>query len=119
MTERFTAFAAACARAAGSPYVFAMTVGLIVAWAVSGPFAGWSDTWQLVANTATTIATTLLVLLVQHTQNRDALAIHAKLDDIISSQPGSNRMMGAEELSLDELRAELDSRRAEAKEDES
>lgn len=107
MRRRFADFAEACACTAGSPWAFALTVALIVIWALAGPFAGWSDTWQLIANTATTIATTLLVLLVQNTQNRDAMAIHAKLDDIITSLPGSNRMVRAERMTVEELKAEV------------
>lgn len=67
----------------GTPYAFAAACGLVILWAVTGPLFGYSDTWQLVINTATTIVTFLMVFLVQSTQNRDARALHLKLDEIL------------------------------------
>jgi len=77
---------------------------LIIGWALTGPYFGYSDTWQLVVNTATTIVTFLMVFLIQNTQNRDAKAIHLKLDEIIRAiQPANNQMINIEKLSDDEL----------------
>jgi low affinity Fe/Cu permease len=71
--------------ALGTPVAFAAAVGVVLMWAVTGPVFGYSDTWQLVINTGTTIVTFLMVFLVQHTQNRDARALHLKLDELIRS----------------------------------
>src|SRR5687767_15983247 len=81
----FGHFARATANAAGRPTTFAVAVGIILAWAVLGPLFGYSDTWQLVINTATTIVTFLMVFLIQNTQNRDAEALHIKIDELIRS----------------------------------
>lgn len=90
--------------AAGKPATFAAACGLIVPWAVSGPLFGFSETWQLVINTATTIITFLIVFVVQHTQNRDGEAVQAKLDDLILAlRRADNRLIGAEELTGHEL----------------
>jgi low affinity Fe/Cu permease len=79
----FSVFTREIAKAAGRPATFIIALGVIVAWALIGPFVGFSSTWQLVVNTGTTIVTFLLLFLVQDTQNRDAQAIHIKLDEII------------------------------------
>src|SRR3954463_14586794 len=83
MSKLFAKFSEAIARSSGKPFTFAMAVVLIVIWALSGPMFGFSDTWQLVINTGTTIITFLMVFLIQNTQNRDATAIQAKLDELI------------------------------------
>lgn len=83
MTDYFRKFAQKTAQAVGSPWAFIIAFILILVWAVSGPFFGFSDTWQLVINTGTTVATFLMVFLIQNTQNRDAKAIHLKLDELI------------------------------------
>lgn len=90
----------------GSPVAFTVAVGTVIAWALLGPHFHYSDTWQLVINTSTTIVTFLMVFLIQNTQNRDARAIHLKLDEIIRAMSGAdNRMIDVESLSDEELRA--------------
>jgi low affinity Fe/Cu permease len=83
MHALFRRIAATTATAVGSPWAFLLAVAIIVAWAVTGPLFGFSDTWQLVINTGTTIVTFLMVFLIQNTQNRDATAIHLKLDELL------------------------------------
>jgi low affinity Fe/Cu permease len=83
LNEIFNAFAHEAARLAGKPVTFIAAAALIVGWALSGPLFGFSDTWQLVANTTTTIITFLMVFLIQNTQNRDALAMQIKLAELI------------------------------------
>lgn len=102
----FTWFAHAVARLAGKPATFLIAVGLIVVWAASGPMFGFSDTWQLIVNTSTTIVTFLMVFLIQSTQNRDTLALQIKLADLIIAMRGThNDMAAAEEMSDDDLEA--------------
>src|SRR5215203_1639248 len=79
----FDLFARWIERQVGSPITFVMAVAVVLIWAISGPFFGWSDTWQLVINTGTSIVTFLMVFLIQNAQNRDACAIQAKLDELI------------------------------------
>jgi len=101
---RFARFASATARAAGRPVTFVIAVIVIGIWAVSGPLFGYSDTWQLVINTATTIITFLMVFLIQNTQNRDAEAMHIKLDELIRAVKGAqNSLLDLEELEDEEL----------------
>jgi low affinity Fe/Cu permease len=102
--EAFRKFAYHTSRAAGTPVTFAVAAGVIVAWAVSGPLFGFSDTWQLIINTSTTIVTFLMVFLIQNTQNRDNEALHAKLDELIHVTTGAdNTVMAAEDLSDEDL----------------
>src|SRR5205814_4473585 len=83
---------------------FFLAVGIIIIWAVTGPIFGFSDTWQLVINTSTTVVTFLIVFLIQNTQNRDAKAIHLKLDELIRGLEGArNRLVDLEDLSDEEL----------------
>jgi low affinity Fe/Cu permease len=100
----FARFANRTARAAGSPWAFVVCVAVVIVWAVSGPLFKFSDTWQLVINTGTTIVTFLMVFLIQNTQNRDGLAIQAKLDELILTSDAENRYVGIEKLTDKELR---------------
>jgi low affinity Fe/Cu permease len=101
----FDRFATVVSRGSGKTATFVVAVGLIVVWAISGPFFDFSETWQLVVNTATTIITFLMVFVLQHTQNRDGQALQAKLDDLIfAAKRADNRLIGAEQLSESELR---------------
>ena len=100
----FQGFASSASRVVGSKWAFFAAMLLILGWAVTGPYFDYSDTWQLVVNTATTIITFLIVFLIQNTQNRDAKAIHLKLDEIIRAiHPAHNEMINIEKLSDDEL----------------
>lgn len=100
----FHQFSNIVSRGAGKPATFALACGLILLWAISGPFFGFSETWQLVVNTATTIVTFLMVFVVQHTQNRDGEAVQAKLDELILAlKRADNRLIGAEDLTGHEL----------------
>jgi low affinity Fe/Cu permease len=106
----FYRYAAWASRVVGSSWAFFIAAGLILVWLFLGSFFHYSDTWQLVINTATTIITFLIVFLIQNTQNRDARAIHLKLDEIIRSHKGAmNAMIDIENLSDEEL-AELSKR---------
>jgi low affinity Fe/Cu permease len=100
----FIRFSQQVARTAGRPVTFAAACTLIVAWAVCGPIFGFSETWQLVVNTATTIITFLMVFVLQNTQNRDGEAVQAKLDELIYALRGAdNAFVQAEKLGDDEL----------------
>jgi low affinity Fe/Cu permease len=97
--------AAAVTSWAGSGWGFGVAVLSLVVWAVTGPLFAWSDTWQLVINTGTTIVTFLMVFLIQRTQNKDGLAIQLKLNELVAAMQGaSNRLIDIEDLSEEELR---------------
>ena len=100
----FTLFSKATASAAGKPVTFMLAVTIIIVWAVLGPIFGFSDTWQLVINTGTTIITFLMVFLIQNTQNRDSIAVQLKLDELIYAlKEADNRFLDVEELDEKEL----------------
>ena len=99
----FRVFAKWAAWATGHPLAFVTAVGIIVVWAITGPVFGFSDTWQLVINTGTTIVTFLMVFLIQNSQNRDSAAIQVKLDEIIRNSDVRNSFVGIEHLTEDEL----------------
>ena len=100
----FSHFAQWTARATGHPSAFFLAVLIIVAWAVTGPLFHFSDTWQLVINTATTIITFLMVFLIQSTQNRDSIAVQVKLDELIRAMQGAhNALLALEDLDDEEL----------------
>lgn len=103
--KTFAAFAGRTSRAAGNPWTFCLSVGLVLAWALSGPVFHFSETWQLVINTGTTIVTFLMVFLIQNTQNRDNAAIQAKLDELILTSDAENSFVGIEKLTDRELAA--------------
>ncbi|MER8381450.1 MULTISPECIES: low affinity iron permease family protein [unclassified Mesorhizobium] len=107
----FTRIANHIAHLAGLPPTFAVCFLIIVVWAASGPVFGFSDTWQLVINTGTTIVTFLMVFLIQNTQNRDSAAIQAKLDELIRVSKAKNTFIGIEHLTeseVEEIRAKCE-----------
>jgi low affinity Fe/Cu permease len=100
----FTRFAKRAAHWAGRPITFVAAVSIILIWAIAGPLFGFSDTWQLVINTSTTIITFLMVFLIQNTQNRDSEAIQIKLDALVKAATNiDNALLDLEELDEDEL----------------
>ncbi|MBA4001701.1 low affinity iron permease family protein [Brevundimonas sp.] len=120
MEKLFIRFANATARIAGRPLTFALCLLVVLAWAVTGPIFGFSQTWQLVINTGTTIVTFLMVFLIQNTQNRDAAAMQAKLDELVyASGNARNRFIGIEHLTdieLGEILREVEARALEVHE---
>jgi len=114
MERLFVRFATATARIAGKPWTFIACLAIVAGWAASGPIFKFSETWQLVINTGTTIVTFLMVFLIQNTQNRDGAAIHAKLDELVFAvKQADDRFIGIEhltELELDAILAEVENR---------
>ncbi|CDN53366.1 Putative small integral membrane protein [Neorhizobium galegae bv. officinalis bv. officinalis str. HAMBI 1141] len=100
----FDIFSSAVAFWSGKPVTFVAAVVLIVVWGVTGPFFGFSETWQLVVNTGTTIITFLMVFVLQNSQNRDGEAVQAKLDELILSSQAANEFIGIEKLDEEQLR---------------
>lgn len=105
MQSKFDHFASLVTRWVGTPAMFCVAVIVVLLWAFSGPFFQFSETWQLVINTGTTIVTFLMVFLIQQSQNKDSVAIHLKLNELLASnQEASNRMIGIENLDEQDLR---------------
>ena len=112
MTRSFEGVASGVAAWAGRPTAFLLATATIGVWIITGPLFGWSDTWQLVINTGTTIVTFLMVFLIQNAQNRDAAAIQAKLDEVIRAvESARNEFIGIEHLGeaeLEEIRSDIE-----------
>lgn len=112
MDRFFTFCAARIATASGQPITFIVAFGVVLVWAVTGPLFGWSDTWQLVINTGTTIVTFLMVFLIQNSQNRDAAAMQAKLDEMLRAlDKAREQFIGIEHLTdrqIEDIRAALE-----------
>jgi low affinity Fe/Cu permease len=104
LTGFFDKFSTKATKLTGSPWAFLIAVSAILVWALTGPLFGFSDTWQLIINTSTTIITFLMVFIIQQTQNKDTTAIHLKLNELIASnKDASNRLVDAEDLTEEEL----------------
>ncbi len=113
LSRAFSHFANRTSQAAGRPAAFVVAFAIVLAWAISGPLFHFSDTWQLVINTGTTIVTFLMVFLIQNSQNRDSAAIQVKLDELIKVSNARNSFIGIEHLSdeeLEELRTKCEDR---------
>jgi low affinity Fe/Cu permease len=101
----FERFSSAITKATGRPAAFIAALLVVIVWAITGPFFDYSDTWQLVINTSTTIITFLMVFVIQQSQNKDTVAIHLKLNELIAATKGaSNRLIDVEDLSEEELK---------------
>jgi low affinity Fe/Cu permease len=106
INQRIEAFSTAVTKWTGGTSAFAIACGIILAWGISGPLFGFSDTWQLVINTGTTIVTFLMVFLIQRSQNKDSMAIQLKLNELVAAMDGaSNRLIDVEDLTESELQA--------------
>jgi low affinity Fe/Cu permease len=115
MGDRFREIAAAITRAVGTPWAMGLALAVVIVWAFTGPIFGFSDTWQLVINTGTTIITFLMVFVIQTSQNREARALHLKLDELIRATPRARNAMVDEEHETEErVRADEERMRREA-----
>ena len=103
LSRFFNSFSATVTKASGSVYAFIIAILVVIIWAVTGPVFKYSDTWQLVINTGTTIVTFLMVFVIQHGQNKDTIALQLKLDELLAASHSSNKMIGVEDLSDEEL----------------
>ena len=103
LSRTFSDLAESVAHAAGRPWTFMACVAVVIVWGLSGPYFGFSETWQLIINTGTTIVTFLMVFLIQNTQNRDGAAIQTKLDELIRAGTAQNTFIGIEHLTEEEL----------------
>jgi len=107
LADRFRAWSDAITRAVGTPWAMLIAVAVVIAWLVTGPLFGFSDTWQLVINTGTTIVTFLVVFAIQTSQNRESTALHLKIDELIRAHPSArNRLMSEELASEAEIEAD-------------
>ena len=115
----FTEAARATARYSGHPLAFSFAFAIVLIWGITGPVFGYSDTWQLVINTGTTIVTFLMVFLIQHTQNRDTIAIHIKLDELVRAMKSAHNSVVSledlDDLDLEKLRKKYDAIAEEAR----
>jgi len=103
-TPLFEKFSAKVTRVTGKPIAFLLAMLVIIAWAITGPLFHYSDTWQLVINTGTTIITFLMVFVIQQSQNKDTIAVHLKLNELIATSPiASNRLVDVEDITAEEL----------------
>jgi low affinity Fe/Cu permease len=101
----FEKFSSSVTKATGSTPAFLSALGIIIIWLISGPFFGFSETWQLIINTGTTIVTFLMVFLIQKSQNKDSLAIQLKLNELVAAHEyASNRLVSVEDMTEDELK---------------
>jgi low affinity Fe/Cu permease len=103
MKRLFADLATATANRSGRPAIFLLAVIVVVVWAMTGPIFDYSDTWQLIINTGTTVVTFLMVFIIQNTQNRDGAAIQAKLDELIRVSAARNSLIGIETLTQEEI----------------
>lgn len=101
----FNKFSTAVTKATGKPVTFIIAITIIIVWGLSGPIFNYSDTWQLIINTGTTIITFLMVFVIQHSQNKDTAALQVKLDELIAASGSSNELIDVEALDEDELDA--------------
>jgi low affinity Fe/Cu permease len=103
LTVFFNRFSATITKVTGGVYAFIIAIVIVIVWGVTGPLFNFSDTWQLVINTGTTIVTFLMVFVIQHSQNKDTVALQLKLDELIAASQASNKLINVENLTDEEL----------------